>query len=62
MNNKEIVENLVFVDYNPIAFDKKVKKFNKGKVCRGDFRLTNGNWRTDREKEKFNKKAWETNL
>lgn len=62
MDKKKITADLVFADYKPIVFDEKAKKMNTGRVCRGNFRLSNGMWRTDKEKELFIKKSFEKEL
>jgi len=62
MDKKKITADLVFADYKSIVFDEKAKKMNTGRVCRGNFRLSNDMWRTDKEKELFIKRALEIEL
>ncbi len=62
MEKKENLENIIFIDFKPAIFDEEAKKMNVGRVCRGNYRLTNGLWRTNKEKEIYLKSSLEREM
>jgi len=44
------------------TFDDKTKKENRGRTTPGNIRLSQGMWRTDKEKEKHTEDAWKERL